>query len=134
METIQLLISQATQFEWPVHQMDVKLAFLNGVLEEKVYVEQPLGYMKPRKKHKLLRLKKDTIQAEANPESMEHENKDDLIFVGNSQRLIDEFKKVMNLEFEMTDLGMMSYFLDLEIKQDKSEIFISQGAYARDIS
>jgi Reverse transcriptase (RNA-dependent DNA polymerase) len=64
---------------------------------------------------------------------MEHENKDDLIFVGNSQKLIDEFKKVMNLEFEMTDLGMMSYFLDLEIKQDKSEIFISQGAYARDI-
>jgi Reverse transcriptase (RNA-dependent DNA polymerase) len=45
---------------------------------------------------------------------------DDLIFVGNNQRLIDEFKKVMNLEFEMIDLGMMSYFLDLEIKQDKS--------------
>jgi hypothetical protein len=36
---------------------------------------------------------------------MEHENKDDLIFVGNSQRLIDEFKKVMNLEFEMTISG-----------------------------
>jgi Reverse transcriptase (RNA-dependent DNA polymerase) len=31
---------------------------LNGVLEEEVYVEQPLGYMKPEKEHEVLRLKK----------------------------------------------------------------------------
>jgi hypothetical protein len=35
--------------------MDVKSAFLNGVLKE-VYVEQPLGYMKLEKEHKVLRL------------------------------------------------------------------------------
>jgi Reverse transcriptase (RNA-dependent DNA polymerase) len=58
---------------------------------------------------------------------------DDLIFMGNNQRLIDEFNKAMKLEFEMTDLGMMKYFLGLEIKQEKSRIFISQGAYAREI-
>ena len=33
METIRLLISQAAQFKWPILQMDVKSAFLNGVLE-----------------------------------------------------------------------------------------------------
>lgn len=58
METIRLIISQAAQFEWPIYQMDVKSAFLNGVLEEEVYVEQPLGYMKSSKEHKVLRLKK----------------------------------------------------------------------------
>jgi Reverse transcriptase (RNA-dependent DNA polymerase) len=58
---------------------------------------------------------------------------DDLIFMGNSQRLIDEFKREMKLEFEMTDLGMMRYFFGLEIKYEKSEIFISQGAYAQQI-
>jgi Reverse transcriptase (RNA-dependent DNA polymerase) len=57
-KTIRLLISQAAQNEWLVHQMDVKSAFLNGVLKEKVYVEQPLGYIKLRKEHKVLRLKK----------------------------------------------------------------------------
>jgi Reverse transcriptase (RNA-dependent DNA polymerase) len=57
----------------------------------------------------------------------------DLIFMENSQKLIDEFKKVMKLKFEMTDLGMMRYFLSLKINKDKSGIFISQGAYARDI-
>jgi Reverse transcriptase (RNA-dependent DNA polymerase) len=38
--------------------MNVKSVFLNGVLEEKVYVEQPLGYMKLGKEHMVLRLKK----------------------------------------------------------------------------
>jgi Reverse transcriptase (RNA-dependent DNA polymerase) len=58
METIRLLISQAAQNEWPVHHMDVKSAFLNGVLEEEVYVEQPLRYVKHEKEHKVLRQKK----------------------------------------------------------------------------
>jgi Reverse transcriptase (RNA-dependent DNA polymerase) len=41
-----------------VYQMDVKSTFLNGVLEEEVYVEQLLGYIKLGKEHKVLRLKK----------------------------------------------------------------------------
>jgi Reverse transcriptase (RNA-dependent DNA polymerase) len=45
--------------------------------------------------------------------------------MGNNQRLIDEFKREIKLEFEMTDLGMMRYFLGLEIKQEKSGIFVS---------
>jgi Reverse transcriptase (RNA-dependent DNA polymerase) len=53
---------------------------------------------------------------------------DDLIFMGNNQRLIDEFKREMKLEFKM-----MRYFLGLEIKQENSEIFASQGAYAWEI-
>jgi Reverse transcriptase (RNA-dependent DNA polymerase) len=41
---------------------------------------------------------------------------DDLIFMGNNQRLIDKFKREMKLEFEMADFRMMRYFLGLEIK------------------
>jgi Reverse transcriptase (RNA-dependent DNA polymerase) len=55
----------------------------------------------------------------------------DLIFMGNNQKLIDEFKQVMKLEFKMKDLEMMRYFLSLEIKQGKSGIFVLQGAYIR---
>ncbi|KAE8691290.1 hypothetical protein F3Y22_tig00110890pilonHSYRG00631 [Hibiscus syriacus] len=43
MKTIRLLISQAAQFKWPIFQIDVKSTFLNGVLEEDVYIEQPPG-------------------------------------------------------------------------------------------
>jgi Reverse transcriptase (RNA-dependent DNA polymerase) len=39
MEIIRLLISVATQSKWPIYQMNVKSAFLNGALEEEVYVD-----------------------------------------------------------------------------------------------
>jgi len=42
LETIKLMISLATQHRWKIYQLDVKSAFLNGFLEEEIYVEQPL--------------------------------------------------------------------------------------------
>ena len=30
--------------KWKLHQMDVKTTFLNGVIEEEVYIEQPPGF------------------------------------------------------------------------------------------
>ena len=37
--SIRLVLSLAAVMKWKIHQMDVKIAFLNGVEEEKVYVE-----------------------------------------------------------------------------------------------
>ena len=42
--SIRSVISLAAVMKWKIHQMDVKTAFLNGVVEEEVYVEQPLGF------------------------------------------------------------------------------------------
>ena len=42
---------------------------------------------------------------------------DDLIFSGNNDEIIKEFKRTMTQEFEMTDLGLLKFFLGLEVKQ-----------------
>ena len=38
--SIRTVISLAVQMGWEIHQMDVKTAFLNGVIEEEVYIER----------------------------------------------------------------------------------------------
>ena len=58
---------------------------------------------------------------------------DDLNFTGNNSHMIKEFKKAMTQEFEMTDIGLMSFFLGIEVKQNNEGIFISQEAYAKEI-
>ncbi|XP_022880403.1 uncharacterized protein LOC111397630 [Olea europaea var. sylvestris] len=56
---------------------------------------------------------------------------DDLILIGNNENMFDEFKRMMAQEFEMTDIGLMSYYLGIEVKQNGDNIFIFQEAYAK---
>ena len=58
---------------------------------------------------------------------------DDLIYIGTSIAWIDDFKKIMISEFEMSNLGSMSYFLGLEVQQNEAGIFISQQKYLNDL-
>jgi hypothetical protein len=55
---MRLLIALVAHEGWEVHHMDVKSAFLNGDLQEEVYVEQPVGFIVASKEHKVLKLKK----------------------------------------------------------------------------
>ena len=50
---------------------------------------------------------------------------DDLIFTGNDDYLVENFKTVMKDEFEMTDMGLLRYFLGIEVEQDENGFFIS---------
>lgn len=58
---------------------------------------------------------------------------DDLIFTGNDKSMCDEFKKSMMLEFDMSDLGKMRYFLGVEVLQNPDGIYICQKKYAREV-
>ncbi|KAM7520343.1 hypothetical protein LguiB_019305 [Lonicera macranthoides] len=58
---------------------------------------------------------------------------DDLIFTGNSRAMFENFKQSMMLEFEMSDLGKMHFFLGIEVQQSVDGIFISQKKYIREI-
>jgi hypothetical protein len=58
LDTIRTLIALAAQKGWKLFQLDVKSAFLNGVLKEEVYVEQPEGFEVKNAGHKVYKLKK----------------------------------------------------------------------------
>lgn len=46
LETVRLLLALAAKNDWRVHHLDVKTAFLNGDINEEVYVAHPKGYIK----------------------------------------------------------------------------------------
>ncbi|CAL8993586.1 unnamed protein product [Prunus brigantina] len=58
LDTIRTLIALAAQKEWHLYQLDVKSAFLNGVLKEEVYVEQPQGFVRKNEEIKVYKLNK----------------------------------------------------------------------------
>jgi hypothetical protein len=58
---------------------------------------------------------------------------DDIIFGSTNQDFCEEFGKMMANEFEMSMIGELSYFLGLQIKQLKNDIFVSQGKYIKDM-
>ena len=58
LDSVRLLLAIAAQEKWEVHHLDVKSAFLNGDLEEEVYVEQPPGFIKLGEEGRVLRLRK----------------------------------------------------------------------------
>ena len=56
--TIRTIISLVVVFGWKLHQMDVKIAFLNGKIDEEVYIEQPEGFVTHGDKSHVCKLKK----------------------------------------------------------------------------
>jgi hypothetical protein len=58
---------------------------------------------------------------------------DDLIFTRNNPKMFGDFKQTMIKEFEMMDIGLMSYYLRIEIKQGEDGIFVNQEKFARKI-
>ncbi|GAU10005.1 hypothetical protein TSUD_413720 [Trifolium subterraneum] len=58
LETVRLIVAIANHFEWDYVPLDVKSAFLNGKLEEEVYVEQPQGFIVEGKEDHVLKMNK----------------------------------------------------------------------------
>eukprot|EP00253_Pinus_taeda_P032121 PITA_32121 len=57
----------------------------------------------------------------------------DDLFITGEERLIQHCKRDLALEFDMTDMGLMHYFLGLEVWQEDGHIFLGQGKYEGDI-
>ena len=58
LDSVRLLLALATLRDWEIHQIDVKSAFLNGDLDEEIYMRQPEGFQVPGQENKVCRLRK----------------------------------------------------------------------------
>jgi hypothetical protein len=147
--SIRAVISLALVMGWRIHQMDVKKTFLNGVIEEEVYIEQPRGFEVHGKESHVCRLKKvlyklkhaprawysrideylqsmGFTKSEVNPNLyLIQVGEDPLIlvlyvddlFLTGAEKLLVSCKRDLASEFEMKDIGLMHYFLGLEVWQ-----------------
>ncbi|CAJ2632822.1 unnamed protein product [Trifolium pratense] len=166
-ETIRLVVGLANINNWSIYQMDVKCAFLNGPLDEEVYVKQPVGFQVDGQKDKVYRLHKALYGLKQAPRAWnkkidsylsdigfikcttEHgvyvrrsssDNLvilclyvDDLLITGSSESEISKFKCELMKEFEMTDLGHISYFLGIEFYKCSKGLLMHQRRYASEI-
>jgi hypothetical protein len=65
--TIRTLIALASIYNFEIHQMDVKTAFLKGELKEEIYMHQPEGFVMPNLERKVCKLIKSLYNLKQAP-------------------------------------------------------------------
>ena len=58
---------------------------------------------------------------------------DDIIFNGSSHALVAKFADTISMEFEMSMMGELTFFLRLQIKQTREGMFVHQEKYTKDL-
>jgi hypothetical protein len=161
LEAIRILLAFVVAKGFKLHQMDVKSAFLNSVLEEEVYVRQPPGFESEKYPHRVYKLRKALYGLKQVPRAwygrlrgflfergFEMGKVDQTLFLLRQGRDIlivqvyvddivfggsSRFAEDMGREFEMTMMRVLQFFLGLQIKQSKKGTFVHQAKYTRDI-
>eukprot|EP00253_Pinus_taeda_P032503 PITA_32503 len=119
LETIRMFLSLSNFQKFKVFQMDVKFSFLNGDLDEEVYIEQPDGFILGNDPKLVCRRKKALYGLKQAPR--------------NEEDMSQKFVLVMQKEFEMSLLGELTYFLGSQVQKNKYIIFLSQTKYLKQI-
>ncbi|GKC90755.1 ribonuclease H-like domain-containing protein, partial [Tanacetum coccineum] len=130
--TIRTVLSLVVSRKWPIHQLDVKNAFLNGDLSETVYMHQPPGFVDARFPNHVCRLQRSLYGLKQAPRAWFQRFVDDIILTASSttlQQIIDSLHK----EFDMIDLGALNYFLGIFVVRHSTGLFLSQKKYALDL-
>ena len=87
--TIRLILDIAVSRAWPIQQLDVNNAFLQGTLDDEVYMEQPPGFIDPDKPTHVSRLRKAVYGLKQAPRAWYMELKNYLLSLGFTNSLAD---------------------------------------------
>ncbi|RVX16767.1 Retrovirus-related Pol polyprotein from transposon RE1 [Vitis vinifera] len=163
MTTVRTILALAASSDWPLHQMDVKNAFLHGDLKECIYMKPPRGLFSSPTSHvcKLRRFLYGLKQAPRAWFEKFHTTLlqfsfrkydtslflrksdmgivvllvyvDDIVITGSDSALLGQLKTHLSESFHMKDLGPLTYFLGLEVHHSPSGISLNQHKYASDL-
>ncbi|KAG8488852.1 hypothetical protein CXB51_016759 [Gossypium anomalum] len=141
--SIRALLGIVAMHDLELEQLDVKTAFLNGELEENIYMQQPEGFTVSEKEDYVCLLKKSLLRFETVTKAVVQEKKsdgsfvylllyvDDMLIAAKDKGEIRNVKTQLSKEFEMKDLGPAKKILGMEILRDRkaSKLYLSQKGY-----
>ncbi|GJR13592.1 retrovirus-related pol polyprotein from transposon TNT 1-94 [Tanacetum coccineum] len=126
--SIRTLIAIATIHNLIIHQMDVKTAFLNGELDEEIYMQQPEGFVVKGQEHKVCKLLKSLygLKCDKCVYVKQYKNAfviiclyvDDMLIMGTNMDVINQTKKMLHSSFDMKDMGEADVILGIRIQAD----------------
>nr|GFC27833.1 putative ribonuclease H-like domain-containing protein [Tanacetum cinerariifolium] len=128
-EAIRLFLAYASFMGFSVYQMNVKSAFLYGTIKEEVYVCQPSGFEDPKHPDKVYKVVKALYGLHQAPRAWYETLATYLLENGFQRGTIDQtlfIKKQQKDILLMSSMGELTFFLGLQVKQNKDGIFISQ--------
>nr|GEV90522.1 hypothetical protein [Tanacetum cinerariifolium] len=153
---IRILIVIAAYYDYEIWQMDIKTAFLNGYLNEEVYMEQPEGFVNLKYPNRVCKLKRFIYGLKQASRQWNKRFDDEIKKFGFTQNrdepcvylkasgsniifLILYVDDILIMGFAMKDLGEAAYILGIKIYRDRSWWLIeklklskSQGASTPD--
>ncbi|GJU12628.1 retrovirus-related pol polyprotein from transposon TNT 1-94 [Tanacetum coccineum] len=136
-EAIKIFLAYAAHKNMVVFHMDVKTAFLNGILKEEVLKQAPRAWYNLLSKflpsQKFVKGVVDPTlftRKEGNDLILVQIYVDDIIFASTNPIFCDKLAKLMSKCFKMSMMRQISFFLGLQISQSPRDIFINQSKYA----
>nr|GFA71150.1 hypothetical protein [Tanacetum cinerariifolium] len=127
--TIRLLLALTAIHNLVIHQMDVKTTFLNGNLDEEVYMKQPKGFVMPSNEHKCIHSKFNSSDKGV----IICLYVDDMFIFRTDKNQVDKTKKILSSKFLMEDVGEANIILGIKITRENKEIVITKSHYIKKI-
>lgn len=121
-ESIRSVIALAAKHELVLHQMAVKCAFLNGTLEEEVYMKQPPGFIEKGQEHLVCKLKKSIYGLKQSSRCWNATLNDNLCRLGFTQSPNDPCLYVSEGELAIVGVHVDDLIIAAETEERVNEI------------
>ncbi|KAM6578484.1 hypothetical protein CsatB_030321 [Cannabis sativa] len=164
--TIKIVLTIALTYKWTIRQLDVNNAFLNGDLQEEVYMAQPPGFVDNEHPHFVCKLHKAIyglrqaprawfeklkhvllsfgfLCAKADPSLFYRHTSahstfllvyvDDILVTGSSSSALSSLIQQLHQMFALKDLGLVNYFLGIEVAHTTEGLHLCQKKYILDL-